>query len=366
MTRWLVTGGAGFIGANFVKLLLRERADAEVVNVDLLTYAGNLENLADVEDDPRYSFVRGDVVDPAAWSDAVGATPDYVVHFAAESHVDRSIDDAHPFLRTNVLGTQSMLDWARKQGVATFVQVSTDEVYGTLGPDDPKFVETSPIAPNSPYAASKASADLLVRAAAETHGLRTIITRCSNNYGPYQFPEKLLPLMITNAMEDGALPVYGDGLQVRDWIHVEDHCRGVLAAAEKGVAGEVYNFGADGEQTNISMVERVLALLDKPRTLIRYVEDRKGHDRRYAMGYAYAHEKLGWEPRVGLDSAPGSESPGGLAATVDWYRSNQEWWRRVKSGAYRDYYDRMYAARLAGGPDAQQQRSDPQERSAGR
>ncbi len=340
MTRWLVTGGAGFIGANFVRLLLRERQDAEVVNVDLLTYAGNLENLSDVEGDPRYAFVRGDVIDPAAWSDAVGRAPDVIVHFAAESHVDRSIDDAHPFLCTNVLGTQSMLDWTRKKGVPTFVQVGTDEVYGTLGPDDAKFVENSPIRPNSPYAASKASADLLVRAAAETHGLRTIITRCSNNYGPYQFPEKLLPLMITNAMEDRPLPVYGDGLQVRDWIHVEDHCRGVLAAAENGTAGEVYNFGADGEQTNMSMVHRVLDLLGKPRSLIRHVEDRKGHDRRYAMGFAYAREALGWEPQVGLHE--------GLSATVAWYRAHEEWWRRVKSGAYRDYYDLMYAARLAG------------------
>jgi dTDP-glucose 4,6-dehydratase len=340
VTRWLVTGGAGFIGANFVRLLLSERPDAEVVNLDLLTYAGNLENLAGVEGDPRYRFVRGDVADPSSWDQHVPDAPDFVVHFAAESHVDRSIDDAHPFLRTNVLGTQSMLDWTRRRGVETFVQVGTDEVYGTLGPDDPKFVETSPIRPNSPYAASKASADLLVRAAAETHGLRTIITRCSNNYGPYQFPEKLLPLMITNAMEDRPLPVYGDGLQVRDWIHVEDHCRGVLAAAEAGEPGMVYNFGADGEQTNLSMVERVLALLDKPRSLIRHVEDRKGHDRRYAMGFAYAHEKLGWEPRVSLEQ--------GLADTVAWYRGNEDWWRRVKSGAYRDYYDRMYAARLGG------------------
>ena len=338
MTRWLVTGGAGFIGSNFIRLLVNERPADEIVNLDLLTYAGNLENLVDVHESPRYAFVRGDVSTPAEWDDAVGATPDILVHFAAESHVDRSIDDATPFLRTNVIGTQTLLDWARRRGVGTFVQVSTDEVYGSLRPDDPPFVETSPIAPNSPYAASKASADLLVRAAAETHGLRTVITRCSNNYGPYQFPEKLLPLMITNAMRDGELPVYGDGQQVRDWIHVDDHCRGVLVAAERGRPGQVYNFGASSEQTNMSMVERVLALLDKPRTLIRHVEDRKGHDRRYAMGYDFSRAELGWEPRVTLEQ--------GLAATVAWYRESEEWWIRVKSGAYREYYDRMYAERL--------------------
>mgnify|MGYP001319990138 CR=1 FL=1 len=341
MTRWLVTGGAGFIGSNFVRLLLTERPDAHVVNLDLLTYAGNLENLADLSDHPRHTFVRGDVVDPAAWESQAGGRPDVLVHFAAESHVDRSIDDAHPFLRTNVLGTQTLLDWARRVGVPRFVQVSTDEVYGTLGPDDPAFVETTPLAPNSPYAASKAAADLLVRAARETHRMDVVVTRCSNNYGPYQFPEKLLPLMITNAMEDRHLPVYGDGLQVRDWIHVEDHCRGVLAAAEAGRPGGIYNFGASGEQTNISMVRRVLGLLGRPESLIRHVEDRKGHDRRYAMGYAHARAELGWEPRIALDA--------GLAATVDWYRENEEWWRRVKSGAYRDYYDRMYGGRLQGG-----------------
>ncbi len=347
MTRWLVTGGAGFIGSNFVRLLLAERPDDDVVNLDLLTYAGNLENLADVCESPRYTFVKGDVTTPTRWDADVGTTPDVLVHFAAESHVDRSIDDATPFLHTNVIGTQTLLDWARRRGVGTFVQVSTDEVYGSLGPDDPAFVESSPITPNSPYAASKASADLLVRAAAETHGLRTVITRCSNNYGPYQFPEKLLPLIITNAMRDGELPVYGDGLQVRDWIHVDDHCRGVLVAAERGRAGQVYNFGASSEQTNMSMVERVLELLDKPKTLIRHVEDRKGHDRRYAMGYDFAQAELGWAPRVSLDE--------GLAATVAWYCENEEWWTRVKSGAYREYYDRMYADR---------QRSDETTRSA--
>jgi len=347
MTRWLVTGGAGFIGSNFVRLLLREHPADTIVNLDLLTYAGNLENLADVQEAPGYTFVRGDVATPAAWDAQVGETPDVVVHFAAESHVDRSIDDATPFLRTNVIGTQTLLDWARRRGAGMFVQVSTDEVYGSLGPDDPAFVESSPIVPNSPYAASKAAADLLVRAAAETHGMRTVITRCSNNYGPYQFPEKLLPLIITNAMQGRELPVYGDGLQVRDWIHVDDHCRGVLAAALRGSAGAVYNFGASSEQTNLSMIERVLVLLDEPRSLIRHVEDRKGHDRRYAMGYDFAQAELGWAPQVTLED--------GLAATVAWYRENQEWWTRVKSLAYREYYDRMYGDRLgvdAAAPEA--------------
>jgi dTDP-glucose 4,6-dehydratase len=335
--RWLVTGGAGFIGANFVRLLLRERPDAEIVNLDLLTYAGNLENLRDVEDDPRYRFVRGDVADPAAWASDVGDAPDVLAHFAAESHVDRSITDATAFLRTNVLGTQALLDWSRAVGVGKFVQVSTDEVYGTLGPDDAPFSESSPLQPNSPYAASKTGADLLVRAAIETHGVHAVVTRCSNNYGPYQFPEKLLPLMITNALEDRELPVYGDGLQVRDWIHVDDHCRAVLAAAERGRPGGIYNFGASGEMTNIDMVKRLLALLGKPESLIRHVRDRLGHDRRYAMDSRLAERELGWTPAVGLDE--------GLRGTVDWYLANEEWWRRVKSGEYRDYYDRMYGNR---------------------
>ncbi len=337
--RWLITGGAGFIGSNFVRRLLRDHPGDQVVNVDSLTYAGNLENLAEVEDDPRYTFVRGDIMTPAAWESTAGETPDILVNMAAESHVDRSIDDPFPFLRTNVLGTQALLDWARTHEVGTFVQVSTDEVYGSLGPDDPEFSETTPLAPNSPYSASKASADLLVRAARETHGLRTVVTRCSNNYGAYQFPEKLLPLMITNMMEDRELPIYGDGQQVRDWIHVDDHCHGIELAARKGRSGEAYNFGASGEQTNIAMVERLLALLDRPQSLIRYVEDRKGHDRRYAVDSSKARIELGWVPQVAFDE--------GLAATVDWYVDNETWWRRVKSGVYQEYYAHHYGDRLA-------------------
>jgi dTDP-glucose 4,6-dehydratase len=343
LTRWLVTGGAGFIGSNFVRLLLREREDAHVVNVDALTYAGNLENLRDVENDPRYRFVHGDVAEPEAWREqaagGAGRTFDYVIHFAAESHVDRSIESAAEFLRTNVTGTQRMLDLARALGVRRFVQVGTDEVYGTLAPEDPSFTTESPLRPNSPYAASKAAADLLVRAAWRTHGVDAVVTRCSNNYGPYQFPEKFLPLMITNALADQPLPVYGDGLQVRDWLHVDDHNRALLAAAEKGTAGAVYNIGGhDGERTNLAFLKQVLAILGKPASLIRHVEDRKGHDRRYSIDSTVARRALGWEPQVPLET--------GLRDTIRWYVENESWWRRVKSGDYRTYYERMYATRL--------------------
>jgi len=340
--RWLVTGGAGFIGSNFVRLLLRDRPDATVVNVDLLTYAGNLENLRDVDSDSRYAFVRGDVADPSTWDGQIGALPDVVVHFAAETHVDRSIQDAYPFLRTNVIGTQSMLTWARTKGIPRFVQIGTDEVYGSLEEKDPPFTESTPLAPNSPYAASKCSADMLVRAAVHTHGQHVVITRCSNNYGPYQFPEKFLPLMITNALGDQPLPVYGDGLQRRDWIHVDDHNRAAILAAEKGTAGAVYNVGgAGGEQTNLAVLGQLLDILGKPRTLIRHVADRPGHDRRYAIDSSRTTAALGWRPTIGFSE--------GLRATVDWYVGNQEWWSRVKSGAYRAYYESMYGARLGRG-----------------
>jgi dTDP-glucose 4,6-dehydratase len=341
MTRWLVTGGAGFIGSNFVRLLLRERADAEVLVVDALTYAGNLENLRDLQGDPRLRFVRGDVADTAAWEAEAAGTFEHVVHFAAETHVDRSIQDPYPFLRTNVEGTQRMLDLAARHGVRRFVQVGTDEVYGTLAPSDPAFTTDSPLRPNSPYAASKAAADLLVRAAARTHGLPAVVTRCSNNYGPYQFPEKFLPLMITNAMADQPLPVYGDGMQVRDWLHVDDHNRAILLAAERGRAGAVYNIGGhDGERPNLVMLRTILAILGKPESLIRHVEDRKGHDRRYAIDSSETRAELGWEPVVPLED--------GIRAAVQWYRDNEAWWRSVKSGAYRDYYERNYGGRLRG------------------
>jgi dTDP-glucose 4,6-dehydratase len=342
--KWLVTGGAGFIGSNFVRLLLAQRPDAEIVNLDLLTYAGNLENLRDIEGHGRHRFVKGDVAEPTGWSEAVGSAPDYVVHFAAETHVDRSIHEgAHAFLRTNVMGTQALLDWVRAKGVKRFVQVGTDEVYGSLAPDDPPFTETTPLRPNSPYAASKCAADMLVRAAVHTHGVDAVVTRCSNNYGPYQFPEKFLPLMITNALADEPLPVYGDGLQMRDWIHVDDHNRAVILAAERGVKGAIYNVGGTGgERTNISVLHRLLEVLGKPRTLVRHVADRPGHDRRYAIDSSRARADLGWTPCVAFED--------GLHDLVRWYVGNREWWTRVKSGAYRRYYDSMYGARLAASP----------------
>ena len=329
MKRILVTGCCGFIGANFVRLELETDPDISITNLDALTYAGNPDNLADLAGNPRYRFVQGDIADRASVLKLVAEGEfDAIVNFAAESHVDRSINDATPFLRTNVLGTQCLLDAAREAKVPRYVQVSTDEVYGTLGPDDPAFSETTPLAPNSPYAASKASADFLVRAAHHTHGLDTVITRCSNNYGPYQFPEKLIPLFITNALADIALPVYGDGMQVRDWIHVRDHCRGIAAALRRGRAGEVYNFGGRSERYNMDVTQTVLELTGKPKTLIRHVTDRLGHDRRYAVNCAKAETELGWAQTVTFEQ--------GLADTVNWYKTNTNWVDRVRSGAYRN------------------------------
>ncbi len=327
MKRLLVTGGCGFIGSNFVRLELESYPDVEVTNLDALTYAGNPDNLADLADHPRYRFIKGDVADAALVRGLLAEGFDAVVHFAAESHVDRSIGDATPFLHTNIVGTQCLLDAARLAGTPRYVQVSTDEVYGTLGPDDPPFTESTPLAPNSPYAASKAGADLLVRAAHHTHGMDTVITRCSNNYGPYQFPEKLIPLFITNALSDTPLPVYGDGRQVRDWIHVLDHCRGVDAALRRGQAGAIYNFGGRSERYNLDVTHLVLKLTGKPATLIRHVTDRLGHDRRYAVECGLAERELGWRPTVSFEQ--------GLAETVAWYRANARWVERVKSGAYR-------------------------------
>jgi dTDP-glucose 4,6-dehydratase len=329
MRRILVTGCCGFIGANFVRLELETDPDISITNLDALTYAGNPDNLADLAGNPRYRFVQGDIADRASVLKLVAEGGfDAIVNFAAESHVDRSIDDATPFLRTNVLGTQCLLDAAREAKVPRYVQVSTDEVYGTLGPHDPAFSETTPLAPNSPYAASKASADFLVRAAHHTHGLDTVITRCSNNYGPYQFPEKLIPLFITNALADIALPVYGDGMQVRDWIHVHDHCRGIAAALRRGRAGEVYNFGGRSERYNMDVTQAVLKLTGKPKTLIRHVTDRLGHDRRYAVNCSRAETELGWAQTVTFEQ--------GLADTVNWYKTNTTWVDRVRSGAYRN------------------------------
>jgi dTDP-glucose 4,6-dehydratase len=328
MRRILVTGGCGFIGANFVRLEREAYPDLEITNLDALTYAGNPDSLAGLESEPRYRFVRGDVADRAMVMKLVAEGGfDAIVHFAAESHVDRSIDDATPFLRTNVVGTQCLLDAARAAGTPRYVQVSTDEVYGTLKPDESPFSEATPLAPNSPYAASKAGADLLVRAAHHTHAMNTVITRCSNNYGPYQFPEKLIPLFVTNALADIPLPVYGDGRQIRDWIHVADHCRGVDAALRRGRPGEIYNFGGRSERYNIDVTRAVLKLTGKPESLIRHVTDRPGHDRRYAVDCSKAEAELGWRATTTFED--------GLAATVDWYRSHARWVERVRSGAYR-------------------------------
>jgi len=335
--RILVTGGAGFIGSNFVHMVLAEREDWEVVNVDLLTYAGNLGNLSAVLDDPRHSFHRLDVADGAGLREALDGRFDLVFHFAAESHVDRSIVDAAGFVRTNVAGVQTLLDLARERDWGRFVQISTDEVYGSLGPEG-RFREDSPIRPSSPYSASKAGGDLLAAAAGTTHGQDVVVTRCSNNYGPFQFPEKLIPLMILNALEEKPLPVYGDGRNVRDWIHVEDHCRAVLAVAERGEAGAVYNIGADSERENLEIVRRILELTGRPESLVSFVEARPGHDRRYAIDATRVRTELGWAPRRDLEQA--------LEETVRWYRENLDWCEEVRSGDYRAFYDRWYGDRL--------------------
>ncbi|MGD8322038.1 MAG: dTDP-glucose 4,6-dehydratase [Gemmatimonadota bacterium] len=340
--RYLVTGGAGFIGSNLVRHLLSHGGDGvEVVNLDALTYAGNLESLTDVEDDPRYHFVHGDVCDAGVVAAAMEGV-DIVLNLAAESHVDRSILSDAPFVRTNVLGTQTLLSAALGLGVKRFVQVSTDEVYGELpwrdpadgDPAAPRFTEDTPLAPRSPYSATKAAADHLALAYHATWGLDVVVTRCSNNYGPYQFPEKLIPLMITHVLEDRPLPVYGDGLYVRDWVHVEDHCRGIVAAAEGGGAGRVYNFGGDAERTNIAVVHALLATLRKPNHRIEHVKDRPGHDRRYAIDFTRAEAELGWGPRRSFEE--------GLEATVAWYLENEAWWRRVMSGAYWEFHREQY------------------------
>jgi len=332
MTTVLVTGGAGFIGSNFVRNLLATDPEVRVVNFDALTYAGNLANLADVAGNPRYAFVKGDVTDREQVRAAMSGVTD-VIHFAAESHVDRSIQDSGPFVRTNVIGTQNLLDAAREFNVRKYVQVSTDEVYGSLGPTG-LFTEETPLQPNSPYSASKAASDLLVRAYYHTFGLHAVTTRCSNNYGPYQFPEKLIPLFVSNLLADQPVPVYGDGMQIRDWILVLDHCRGVEAAWRKGKAGEVYNFGGRYEMPNIELTKLLLKLLGKPETLIRYVKDRPGHDRRYAIDCSKAERELGWVPQVPFDR--------GLAETIDWYKANAAWVAEIKSGAYREYFEKQY------------------------
>jgi dTDP-glucose 4,6-dehydratase len=337
----LITGGAGFIGSCYARLLRGKRPDDLLINVDALTYAGNLENLRDLEDDPGHVFVRADIRDGDALRGLMQRhAVEAVVNFAAETHVDRSIMSAEPFLETNVTGTLRLLEAARASGVRRFVQVSTDEVYGTLGSSG-AFDEASPVAPRSPYSASKAAADHLVMAFHHTYGMDTVITRCSNNYGPYQFPEKLIPLMILNAFEGKPLPIYGDGLHVRDWIHVEDHCEAIDAVLERGRAGDVYNIGAENERPNIDVVRAILRLCGRDESLLRYVPDRPGHDRRYAMNARKIRDTLGWAPAHVFDE--------GLLETAAWYRTNRTWADHVRSGAYRDYYERQYGARLAQG-----------------
>ncbi|HEX4922767.1 MAG TPA: dTDP-glucose 4,6-dehydratase [Bdellovibrionales bacterium] len=331
----LLTGCAGFIGSNFLRWLLQKDANVQITHLDALTYAGNLESIKDVLDNPRHRFVKGDIRD-AALVKQLASDADTVINFAAESHVDRSIDGPRAFVETNVIGTFNLLEAARAKGGVRFVQISTDEVYGSLG-DEGKFTEETPLAPNSPYSSSKASSDLLVRAYHHTYGLDTVTTRCSNNYGPYQFPEKLIPLMIQNALSDKPLPVYGDGLNVRDWIHVSDHSAGVWAAAPRGRPGEVYNLGSDNEWPNIDIVKRLLAILKKPESLIKYVKDRPGHDRRYAIDASKAHRELGWRPQTDFAT--------GLEATVEWYLSNRSWVSSVTSGDYKTFYERWYRER---------------------
>jgi dTDP-glucose 4,6-dehydratase len=335
----LVTGGCGFIGSNFVRRQRQRHPGDRVVVLDALTYAGNPANLADLRDDPGLVLVRGDICDAALAQRVLAEHAiDAVAHFAAESHVDRSITGPGAFVQTNIVGTFTLLEAARAAKVGRFLHISTDEVYGDLGPEDPAFTETTPLAPRSPYAASKAASDHLVLSYAHTYRFPALISRCSNNYGPYQFPEKLIPLMILSALSDQPLPVYGDGTNVRDWIHVDDHCDGLDLILRRGQVGQVYNLGGRCERRNIDIVHEILALLGKPASLIRFVTDRPGHDRRYAMNISRAEAELGYAPRYDLAT--------GLAQTVAWYKENRPWWEAIRSGEYRTWYERNYGARL--------------------
>lgn len=330
----LVTGGCGFIGSNFIRLVLQTTRDVSVINLDALTYAGNLANLEDVASDARYRFVHGSILDRTLVRDLLAKDVQSIVHFAAESHVDRSIQDSSPFVKTNVEGTQVLLDAAKTAGLKRYLQVSTDEVYGTLGPNDHGFQETTPLAPNSPYAASKAAADLLVRSYVHTFGLPAMISRCSNNYGPYQFPEKVIPLFISRLMQNQSVPVYGDGMQIRDWLHVTDHCSALLRIWQDGKAGEVYNIGGRTEKTNMELTKTLLRLLDKPDSLIQHVKDRPGHDRRYAIDCSKIERELGWSPQVTFET--------GLQETIKWYKDNAAWISAISTGEYLKYFERQY------------------------
>jgi len=335
----LVTGGCGFIGSNFIRYYLKSHPEDSVINVDKLTYAGNLENLSDISHSHRYYFVRGDIADGPRMEELISKGVDAIVNFAAESHVDRSIEDPSAFMRTNVFGTFVLLEGVRKvfsKQKIRFIHISTDEVYGSLG-ESGGFTEETPLAPNSPYSASKTAADMLVRAYHHTYGIPAVITRCSNNYGPYQFPEKLIPLMISNAIEEKELPIYGDGMHIRDWIYVEDHCRALEAVLFYGKDGEVYNIGGRSERPNLSVAKAILDELGKPHSLIRFVTDRPGHDRRYAIDFSKIERELGWKPLISFEK--------GIRITIEWYLSHQEWWKKIKTGEYLNYYKRMYKNR---------------------
>ena len=338
--KMLITGGAGFIGSNFIFHMRKAHPDYELLCIDKLTYAGNLATLNSVMGDPKFKFIRADIADRKAIYEIFEAEkPDVVVNFAAESHVDRSIENPSVFLETNVMGTQVMLDASRKYGVQRYHQVSTDEVYGDLPLDRPDlfFTEQTPLHTSSPYSASKASADLLCNAYQRTYGMPITISRCSNNYGPYQFPEKLIPLMIANALADKALPVYGEGLNVRDWLYVEDHCAAIDLILEKGKVGNVYNIGGHNEMKNIDIVKIILKALDKPESLITHVTDRKGHDMRYAIDPTFIHNELGWLPATKFED--------GIQKTIRWYLENKPWWENIISGDYQNYYQKMYGNR---------------------
>ena len=329
----LVTGGAGFIGSNFVHHILNTYPDYEIINLDALTYAGNLENLKALENNQRHRFVKGDICD-SELVDKLAKEVDIIVHFAAESHVDRSILDSAAFVRTNVIGTHTLLEAAKKAGNLRFHHVSTDEVFGSLGADEAPFCETTPYDPRSPYSASKAGSDHLVRAYFHTHGLPVTISNCSNNYGPYHFPEKLIPLLITNLMQGKKIPIYGDGMNVRDWLYVEDHCSAIDAIIHKGKIGETYCVGGDGEKPNIEIAKTILKLLCRDESWIEYVEDRKGHDKRYAIDFSKIKNELGWEPQVSFEE--------GIQKTIQWFTENESWWKNIKSGEYQEYYKKQY------------------------
>ena len=336
MTQILITGGAGFIGSNFIRYMIEKYPNYKFINLDALTYCGNLENLEGIEKNPNYNFVKGNITDKKLIDNLVSKV-DYIVNFAAESHVDRSIKDPEIFIKSNILGTQNLLNAAKKHNIKKFLQVSTDEVYGSLGKTG-YFTEETPLQPNSPYSATKASADLMVRAYHNTFDLPVNITRCSNNYGPYQFPEKLIPLMISNALEDEPWPIYGDGKNIRDWLHVYDHCTAIDLVLHEGKLGEIYNIGGHNEKQNIEIVKLILSALNKDYSLIKFVNDRLGHDKRYAIDSNKIRTELGWKPKYTFET--------GIVETINWYLENQKWMNKVKSGEYQEYYKKMYGNTL--------------------